>query len=166
MKLRIKRVKVLEVKSWLLLDESKGSPSDFYLQYKTRQISYLVRCNVVFNRPGFYYDRYRKFAWYEDGMGNAYTKKTLGKEFIKKLKELNKKQLTLKEREAVCTLIKGGICPDSLRDEYDLQIWSNGRRSRYEFMLRMKKEERERVIRTKRVKSPYKFLSSMSEATS
>lgn len=63
-----------------------------------------TKIDPIFNRDGWYYDRYKKISWIEDN-GIAYTSSTLGRQFLHELETLNTKVLSDTEMKAIETLI-------------------------------------------------------------
>ena len=147
MKHYMKHVKVLEVK--------KAIVSHWNDIYRQECISSLMIVNPVFNRAGYYYDRKRKRAWYEDGNGNAYTSNTLHHNFCYKLKKYNLRVLSCREKDAILVLMQAGICPDELRQLY----WSQSSLRDNKFRLRfLKKQDKiPELLRSKREQSNFRF---------
>lgn len=114
----MKHVKVLEVEEFLISNEDDPWRDELKEDYI--KSCRFVNVEPVFNRPGYYYDRKKKFAWYEDNEGNAYTTDDLNKHFIEQLRLLNVRILSKKETDAIWLLMKSRLCPDELRNHlYD-----------------------------------------------
>jgi len=83
----------------------------------------------LFNRDGWYYDRWLKLTWYEKD-GYAWKHKDLNSDtelFLYTLDQLNTKCLNCEEINAIKTLMIYGICPKELKDllfrhSYNMQI--------------------------------------------
>ncbi len=69
----------------------------------------------IFNRDGWYYDRKKKYAWYECN-GRAWDGSHCTEDFIYEMQQLDVKALTQTERKAIETLIIYKICPKELKD--------------------------------------------------
>lgn len=114
----MKHVKVLEVEEFLISNKDDSWCDELKEDYIKSCM--FVKVEPVFNRPGYYYDRMKKFAWYEDNEGNAYTTDDLNKHFIEQLRMLNVRILSKKETDAIWLLMKSKLCPTGLRNHlYD-----------------------------------------------
>ncbi len=87
----------------------------------------------VFNRDGYYYDRYVDVFWLES-KGRAWIVDS-PQRFFNELRRLNHKPLSEAERHAIQVLLHGGLAPQLLRDLYETdqsyrksrRLWSQAR---------------------------------------
>jgi hypothetical protein len=102
----------------------------------------------IFKRDGWYYDRKKKWAWYEFH-NKAWSGKKCTEDFLYELRQLDTKRLSKAERDAIKTLIIYGICPKELKyllwqdnDNRMLQYtyWS-ARKSRQDILGKNKKHK-------------------------
>lgn len=93
--------------------ERTGSNHKFFTD-SMEEMGY-IPMKPIFNRDGWYYDRKKKFAWFEFD-GRAWDGKHCTWMFLNEMQQLDTKVLSRAERNAIETLIAYKTCPKQLKE--------------------------------------------------
>jgi hypothetical protein len=129
------RYKILPLDNWMIYGQEEDEHEMFI-----RSVGKENQIEPIFNRNGFYFDRFKKFYWFEvNGTAWKYSRDAKGT-FNYKMNVVNLSERVYREKvmNAIKLLIKEGIADKNLIAKYKL---SKERIEWHDFMLSLLKEK-------------------------